>query len=145
MTRNTLWIFYLYGTERGESVLKLKSEFYCKILYSIWMRSEVLLGVATKHMPFWTGDYLILQKFADVLEQRTISIFRIGEQLTLICLLSLICSEPGVATGYGLDDRWARVQVPVGSRIFSSPQHPDRLWGAPSLPCNEYEGLFSRG
>jgi hypothetical protein len=36
-------------------------------------------------------------------------------------------SSVGIATGYGLDDRWVRVQVPVGSRIFTSPRRPDRL------------------
>jgi hypothetical protein len=38
----------------------------------------------------------------------------------------------GIATGYGLDDRGVGVRVPVGSRIFSSPSRPDRLWGPPS-------------
>jgi hypothetical protein len=37
------------------------------------------------------------------------------------------------ATGYGMDDREARARVRVGSRIFSSPCRPDRLWGPPSL------------
>jgi hypothetical protein len=32
-----------------------------------------------------------------------------------------------LATGYELDDGGVRVRVPVGSRIFSSPCHPDRL------------------
>jgi hypothetical protein len=31
-----------------------------------------------------------------------------------------------IATSYGLDDRGVGVQVPVGSRIFSSPRRPDR-------------------
>jgi hypothetical protein len=35
----------------------------------------------------------------------------------------------GIATGYGLDDRGVEVRVEVGSRIFSSPRFPDRLWG----------------
>jgi hypothetical protein len=39
----------------------------------------------------------------------------------------------GIATGYGLDDRRVEVRVPVGSRIFSSPRRPDRLWDPPSL------------
>jgi hypothetical protein len=39
----------------------------------------------------------------------------------------------GIATGYGLDDRRVWVRVPVGPRIFSSPQRPDRLWGPPNL------------
>jgi hypothetical protein len=44
----------------------------------------------------------------------------------------------GIATGYGLDDREVGVQVPVGSRIFSPPSRPDRLWGPPSLLSNGY-------
>jgi hypothetical protein len=36
-----------------------------------------------------------------------------------------------LATSYGLDDREVGVQVPVGSRIFSFPNRPDRLWGPP--------------
>jgi hypothetical protein len=46
----------------------------------------------------------------------------------------------GIATGYGLDDRGVGVRVPVESSIFSSPSHPDRLWGPP----NGYMGLFPR-
>jgi hypothetical protein len=38
----------------------------------------------------------------------------------------------GVAIGYGLDDRGFGVRIPVGSRIFSSPRRPDRLWGHPT-------------
>jgi hypothetical protein len=49
-----------------------------------------------------------------------------------------------VTTGYGLDDRGVGVRVPVGSRIFSSPSRPDRLWGPPCLLSNGYWG-FPRG
>jgi hypothetical protein len=38
-------------------------------------------------------------------------------------------SVVGIATGYGLDDRRVGVRVPVRSRIFTSPCHPDQLWG----------------
>jgi hypothetical protein len=38
----------------------------------------------------------------------------------------------GIATGYGLDCWRGRSSSPVGSRIFSSAQHPDRLCGLPS-------------
>jgi hypothetical protein len=36
-------------------------------------------------------------------------------------------SAVGIATGYGLDERGVGVRVPVGSRIFSFPNRPDRL------------------
>jgi hypothetical protein len=45
-------------------------------------------------------------------------------------------SSVGIATTYGLDDRGVGFRVPVGSRIFSSPRRPDRLWGPPSLLFN---------
>jgi hypothetical protein len=54
-------------------------------------------------------------------------------------------STVGVATGYGLDDRGVAVPVPIGSRIFCSPQRPDRLWGPPRLVFNGYRGPFPRG
>jgi hypothetical protein len=61
------------------------------------------------------------------------------------CLTGSRDSVAGIATGYGLDDLGVGVRVPVGSRIFSSPQRPDRLWGPPSLLYNGHRGFFSRG
>jgi hypothetical protein len=54
-------------------------------------------------------------------------------------------STVGIATGYGLDDQGVGVRVPVGSKIFTSPYHPDRLWGPPNLLTNGYQGPFPRG
>jgi hypothetical protein len=36
--------------------------------------------------------------------------------------------------------RGLEFRVPVGSRIFSSPRRPDRLWGPPSLLANGHRG-----
>jgi hypothetical protein len=54
-------------------------------------------------------------------------------------------SAVDIATGYGLDDRKVGVRVPVGSRIITSPCHPDRLWGPPNLLYNGYRELFPGG
>jgi hypothetical protein len=54
-------------------------------------------------------------------------------------------SVVGVATGYGLDNRVARVRVPAGSRIFNSPYCPDRLLGPSSLLSNGYRRALSPG
>jgi hypothetical protein len=49
-------------------------------------------------------------------------------------------SAVGIATGCGLDDREVEVQVPVGSRIFTTPYRPDQLWGPPNLLYSGYWG-----
>jgi hypothetical protein len=48
----------------------------------------------------------------------------------------------GIATGYGLEDGEIGVRVPVGARIFSLPQLPDRLWGPPKPPIKWELGFF---
>jgi hypothetical protein len=54
-------------------------------------------------------------------------------------------SVVGIATGYGLDKGEVGVRVLVGSRIFTSPCRPDRLWSPPNLLYNAYRGLFLGG
>jgi hypothetical protein len=54
-------------------------------------------------------------------------------------------SAVDIATGYGPDDRGVGVRVLVGSRIFSSPRRPDRLWGPHSRLSNVYRGSFPGG
>jgi hypothetical protein len=53
-------------------------------------------------------------------------------------------SVVGIVTGYALDDGGVRVRVSVGSRMFSSARHPDRLCRPPNL-SNGYRGSFSGG
>jgi hypothetical protein len=51
--------------------------------------------------------------------------------------LSQHLSAVGIATVYGLDDGEVRLRVPVGSRIFSSPQRPTQppmQWVPGALP-----------
>jgi hypothetical protein len=67
-----------------------------------------------------------------------------GLDVRRIMRRSIRDSSVGIATGYGLDDRGVGVRVQVGSRIFSSPSRPDRLWGPPSYLYNGYQGLFPR-
>jgi hypothetical protein len=62
------------------------------------------------------------------------------EMLVNVYLTRSRDSVVGIATVYGLDDRRVGVRVPVGSRIFSSPRGPYRLWGPPSLLSSVYRG-----
>jgi hypothetical protein len=47
-----------------------------------------------------------------------------------------------IVNGYGLNGRGVGVWVPVGTRIFSSRHHSDRLWGPPR---NRNRGSFLGG
>jgi hypothetical protein len=64
--------------------------------------------------------------------------------MTILFIVRTRDSVVGIANGYGLDDRGIGVRVPVGSRIFSSPRRPDRLWGLTQPPIQWGPGtLFS--
>jgi hypothetical protein len=57
----------------------------------------------------------------------------------------LLAAKVSVATCYGLDYRDVGVRVPIGSRNFSSPRRPDRIWGPPNLLSNWVPGALSAG
>jgi hypothetical protein len=77
---------------------------------------------------------------------RTFINYFISIRFNIISFLSIGSRDSvvGIATGYGLDDQEVGVRVPVGSRVFSSPHRPHRLWGPPSILSNGYRG-FSWG
>jgi hypothetical protein len=70
----------------------------------------------------------------------------------------VMVSSPGSETAYSVDgmSNYRRnrfipniipiilvgVRVPAGSRIFTSPRRPDRLWGRTNLLHDGYRGLF---
>jgi hypothetical protein len=51
----------------------------------------------------------------------------------------------GIAAGHGLDDGGVGVRVPVGSRIFSSPRRPERLWAPTQPPIKWVPGVNRSG
>jgi hypothetical protein len=81
------------------------------------------------------------------------SVMNTGEKIVFIFLNLEKFSSPlgtrdrvvGMATNYGLEDRGVGVRVPVRSRIFSSPDRPDRILGPSNLLSKGYRGLFLRG
>jgi hypothetical protein len=54
-------------------------------------------------------------------------------------------STVGIESRYGLDDRGVGVPVPVGSKTFTSPYRPDRLWGPTQPPIQWVPVVISLG
>jgi hypothetical protein len=72
--------------------------------------------------------------------------FCVGWSLVLRISVSFSSSHRNtLTTGYGLDDRGFGIHVPVGSRIFSFPRRPDRLWGPPNVLSNGNRGASPGG
>jgi hypothetical protein len=70
-----------------------------------------------------------------------------GYKITLLHTSMLLAGRAQsvelIATGWTTEG--SEFRVSVGSRIFTSPCRPERLWGPPSLLSNGYRGLFSLG
>jgi hypothetical protein len=95
------------------------------IIYAFWWCEKVTLNCSIGRMENCMNQEIEIKHLEETdLESRDISV--------------------GIAIGYWLD-YWSEVGVPVGSRIFSSPRRPERLWGPLSLLSNGYRGLFPPG
>jgi hypothetical protein len=79
------------------------------------------------HMP-------TMMQFSVSLVQQAKALLQINYQFQIILIqkgtnddIRIRDSVVGIVTSYGLDDRGVGVRVLVGSRILSSPRHPDQL------------------
>jgi hypothetical protein len=101
------------------------------------------------HLSLTYATYPDVMKSYELIRNETLSAAYSSTKIHITVKFQLICalrdSEVGITTSCGLDDRGIGVRVPIGSRIFSSPNSPDRLWGPPNRLSNGYRGLFPRG
>jgi hypothetical protein len=114
------------------------------------------LGLCVNHLPncilykmeYWFLEFVIMKSDCRINWETCISIKIVSWQMIFISVFLKPRSRDsavGIATGYGLDNGGVGIQVPVGSRIFSSSSCPDRLWGPPNLLSNGYQVLFPGG
>jgi hypothetical protein len=76
--------------------------------------------------------------------ENSMNVTSVGKNEKLLCNTGY-GSSVGIATGHGMDNRRFGARVPVGSRMFTAPYRPDRLWGPPSLRSSGYPGAPSPG
>jgi hypothetical protein len=92
--------------------------------------------------------YSCVIDFGIMAEQSLVIVCRGGAMILGIIMAVYRRSQDsvvGIATSCGLDEQGVGVRVPVRERTFTSPCHPDGLWGPPNLLSNGHLGLFPRG
>jgi hypothetical protein len=114
-----------------ETLATKQPRFYCCLLYlgnvllSRWSYS-VTISIVISPMRATYPTHFVLLDFATLL----LLLFRSRDSSVVI------------ATGYGLDDRWVGLRIPVRAKFLSSPPRPDRFSGPPSLLSNGHRVLF---
>jgi hypothetical protein len=107
--------------------------------WTVTTSSPVLLSSKKRdrHVPFDTTKPRKLMRHCEIISYPS----------SILSVLCYVCSSlnerswdsvVGIATGYWLVHWGVGVRVPVGSRIFCSPQCSDRLWDPPRLLSSGY-------
>jgi hypothetical protein len=104
---------------------------------TVFLRNVLTHAKIEKHLSHSERSLVVLQCFQQF---RCFTKYYFHIIISYTLLTGSRVSAVGIATGYGLDDRGVGVRVPVGSRIFTSPCRPDRLWSSPNLLSNGYRG-----
>jgi hypothetical protein len=125
-----LYVYVIWVADSNE-LLHIFSSVCCS--WTIQLRNFCLLVYSLRHVKVRIYKTIILPVVLYGWGTWSLTL-RKGHRLTV---------GAGIANGYGLYNRRVRVWVPVGSIIFSSPRHPDRLWGPPSLLSSGYRGSFA--
>jgi hypothetical protein len=138
----------------GTTILATEGVFSLLSIPHLYNESPLIYGESLKRR-YWDGLYLVREHsgttvyawviYLVLTPNVTLEYYIYIHSFANIHLLESWDSAFGIATNYGLGGWGVRVWIPVGAIFFSSPCHPDRFWGPPSLSCNGYWGMFPLG